>query len=107
MIVQAIGGNDSKWLERLPAIEWAMNAARSETTGFSPFFLNFGYRPRPLLWKNARADEYPGVRVFAQRMKDAIMRAHDAILERRVKQTRIANRSRRLCPIEAGDKVYL
>lgn len=107
MILQAIGGKDSKWLERLPAVEWAMNAARSETTGFSPFFLNYGYRPRPLIWKNTGDNEYPGVQAFAQKMKDAIMQAHDAILERRVKQTRAANRSRRLCPIEAGDKVYL
>lgn len=107
MIVQAINGKDSKWLDRLPAIEWAMNAARSETTGFSPFFLNYGHRPRPLLWKNPGTNEYPGVHIFAQRMKDAIMRAHDAILERRVKQVRIANRSRRQCPIESGDKVYL
>ncbi|CAG8672995.1 2126_t:CDS:2, partial [Acaulospora colombiana] len=93
MLVQAIGGRDARWIERLPAIEWAMNAARSETTGFSPFFLNFGYRPRPLIWNNADKDEYPGVHAFAQRMKDAIMQAHDAILEKRVKQT--------------GDLVYL
>jgi hypothetical protein len=107
MIRQAIGTKDSRWLERLPAIEWAMNAARSETTGFSPFFLNYGYRPRPLLWNNSAKDEYPGVYAFAQRMKDAILTAHDAILDKRVKQTRLANRGRRPAPFVEGDSVYL
>jgi len=107
MIRQAIGENDTKWVERLPAIEWAMNAARSETTGFSPFFLNYGYRPRPLLWNNAGKDEYPGVHAFAQKMKDAIMKAHDAILEKRVKQTRLANKSRKPAVFSEGDNVYL
>jgi hypothetical protein len=107
MIRQAIGEKDSKWIDKLPSIEWAMNAARSETTGFSPFFLNYGYRPRPLLWNNSDRDKYPGVHAFAQRIKDAIMKAHDAILERRVKQTRLANKSRRPSPIVEGDNVYL
>ncbi|KIK99077.1 hypothetical protein PAXRUDRAFT_823182 [Paxillus rubicundulus Ve08.2h10] len=33
-------------------------------------------------------DEYPSVRIYAQRMKAAIMATHDSILEARVKQTR-------------------
>ena len=107
MIRQAIGERDSRWIERLPSIEWAMNAARSETTGFSPFFLNYGYRPRPLIWNNAEKDEYPGVHAFAQRIKDAIMKAHDSILERRVKQTRLANKGRKPAAIAEGDSVYL
>ncbi|KZV77991.1 hypothetical protein EXIGLDRAFT_581729, partial [Exidia glandulosa HHB12029] len=50
---------------------------------------------------------FPGVRKFAQQMKDAIMSAHDAILETRVKQTRAANRHRKPAPFDKGDLVYL
>lgn len=75
------------------SIEFAMNCARSDTTGFSPFFLNYGRMPRPLIWDTE--SEYPGVETFAQRMKDAIMAAHDHIIEARVKQTRQANKHRR------------
>ncbi|KDQ05536.1 hypothetical protein BOTBODRAFT_77735, partial [Botryobasidium botryosum FD-172 SS1] len=49
----------------------------------------------------------PGVRVFAQRMRDAIISAHDAILEARVKQTRQANKHRKQAPFELNDLVYL
>ena len=59
--------------------------------GYTPFFLNSGRMPRTFFWNNPSKDEYPSVRVFAQHMKYAIMDAHDAILEARVKQTRAAN----------------
>ncbi len=50
--------------------------------------------PRAMIWDNASKTEYPGVRVFAQRMKQAVIAAHDSILEARVKQIRDANRKR-------------
>ncbi len=63
--------------------------------------------PRSLLWHSANNAEFPGVRVFAQRMKDAILAAHDAILAARIKQTDDANRRRSPAPFTAGDLVYL
>lgn len=56
-------------------------------TGYTPFFLNTGRMPRSLIWNNAGTDEYPVVRTFAQKVKYAIMSAHDSILAARVKQT--------------------
>ncbi|TFK79824.1 hypothetical protein K466DRAFT_462301, partial [Polyporus arcularius HHB13444] len=49
----------------------------------------------------------PGVRAYAQRVKNAIMSAHDSILAARVKQTRDANRRRRPSPFEVNDLVYI
>ncbi|TFK60596.1 hypothetical protein BDN72DRAFT_744574, partial [Pluteus cervinus] len=49
----------------------------------------------------------PGVRVFAQRIKTAIMAAHDSILAARVKQTRDANRRRKMIELNLGDLVYI
>ncbi|KAI0327500.1 hypothetical protein GY45DRAFT_1235146, partial [Cubamyces sp. BRFM 1775] len=49
----------------------------------------------------------PGVRVYAQRVKQAIMAAHDSIIAARVKQTRDANKRRRPAPFVAGDLVYV
>ncbi|KDQ13876.1 hypothetical protein BOTBODRAFT_89313, partial [Botryobasidium botryosum FD-172 SS1] len=49
----------------------------------------------------------PGVWVFAQRMRDAIVTTHDTILEARVKQTRQANRHHRPAPFELNNLVYL
>ncbi|EPT04441.1 hypothetical protein FOMPIDRAFT_19471, partial [Fomitopsis schrenkii] len=49
----------------------------------------------------------PSVRVYAQKMKHAVMTAHDSIIAARVKQTRDANRRRRPSPFVEGDLVYV
>ena len=59
------------------------------------------------VWNDASSEEYPSVRVFAQRMKHAVMSTHDAILEVRVKQAQSANCKRRVAPFVAGDLVYV
>ncbi|KAJ2968911.1 hypothetical protein NUW54_g13085 [Trametes sanguinea] len=60
-----------------------------------------------MVWNNASAEEYAGVRAYAQRVKQAIIAAHDSILAARTKQVRDANRKRRPVPFEVGDLVYL
>ncbi len=85
MLRMCVDSSQRDWVVKLPAIEFAINSARSETTGYAPFVLNNGYLPRSMLWSAPTVDEYPGVRAFAQRMKDATLAAHDAILTARVK----------------------
>jgi len=41
--------------------------------------------PKLMVWDSC--PEYPGVRIFAQKMKDAILCPHNLILNMRVKQT--------------------
>ncbi|KAJ2968610.1 hypothetical protein NUW54_g13166 [Trametes sanguinea] len=105
MLRQCVEPSQKDWVQRLPAVELAMNTARSDTTGFSPFFLNYGQMPRSLIWSND--SEYPGVRQFAQRMKEAIMTAHDAIISARIGQVLQANKHRRPAGFQTGDLVYL
>lgn len=107
MLRQCIAPNQKDWVAKLPAIEFAINLARSETTGYSPFFLNSGRIPRSMIWDTASKTEFPGVRVFAQRLKNAILEAHDNILDTRIKQTRDANRRRRQVPFKLDDLVYV
>lgn len=107
MLRQCIGPSQRDWVSKLPAIEFAVNLARSESTGYAPFFLNTGRLPRSMIWDNAGTEEYPAVRVYAQKMKSAVMAAHDSIIAARVKQTRDANRKRRPSPFEKGDLVYV
>lgn len=84
-----------------------MDLARNESTGFAPFFLNTGRMPRAMIWDAATGSEYPGVRAFAQKVKNAVVAAHDSIIAARVKQTRDANRRRRPAPFMDGDLVYV
>jgi hypothetical protein len=107
MLRQCVSPKQTDWVQKLPAIEFAINLARSETTGYAPFFLNHGRMPRSMLWNAARANEYTAVRVFAQKLKDAVMAAHDSVLEARVKQTRQANCHRREAPFGEQDLVYV
>ena len=93
------------WVIKLPAVEFAMNSARSSTTGFSPFQLNHGRNLSSLIWKSE--DEYPGVQKFAENMKMAIMKAHDAIIASRIVNTIQANKKRAIANYSEGDLVYL
>ncbi|KAJ3543797.1 hypothetical protein NMY22_g3003 [Coprinellus aureogranulatus] len=107
MIRQCIGPKQRDWALKLPAVEFAINSARSETTGYSPFFLNYGRMPRSFIWNSPGKDEFPGVRAYVTKLKNAIMSAHDSIIDARVKQTRSANRRRQLAPFTLGDMVYV
>ena len=63
MLRHCVSLNQRDWAPKLPAIEFALNTARSETTGFALFFLNYGRLPWSMIWNDD--SEYPGVRVFA------------------------------------------
>ncbi|KAF8752795.1 hypothetical protein RHS01_07224 [Rhizoctonia solani] len=93
------------WALKLPSIEFAINSARSETTGFSPFSLNYGRVPRPMLVRTGT--DMHGVREAARNIKYALMIAHDAIIGARVSQMVESNRHRRPSPFKQGDRVYV
>ncbi|KZP07977.1 hypothetical protein FIBSPDRAFT_762104, partial [Athelia psychrophila] len=105
MLRQCVAPDQRDWVGKLPMIEFAMNSASSATTGYAPFVLNTGRMPPSMIW--SEDSEFPGVRIFAQRIKDAILQAHDAIITARVKQTQMANRKREDSPFAADDLVYL
>ena len=92
MLRSVISTNQRDWVTRLPAIEFAINLASSEGTGYSPFFMNYGRLPRTMIWDRPGPTEYPGVRVYALKMKHTVMAAHDSIIVARVKQTRDTNK---------------
>ncbi|QRV96035.1 Pol polyprotein/retrotransposon [Ceratobasidium sp. AG-Ba] len=99
------GRMQNEWAKRLPAIEFAINSARSDTTGLSPFYLNYGRTPS--LMVNNTNSKFPGVREHVERIKSAIMTAHDAIIDARAKMIKQANKHRRPATIKEGDLVYV
>ena len=92
MLRQAIDGDQRNWVTKLPAVEFAINTAQLDVTGYAPFFLNYGHMPRTFLWSSGKDNEYPGILKFANNLKIAIISAHDSILAHRVKEIRGANR---------------
>jgi hypothetical protein len=65
MLPQCSSTTQKDWVNQLPTVEFAMNLARSEMTGYSPFFLDTGWMPRSLLWDSDNSQEFPGIANFA------------------------------------------
>ncbi len=107
MLRQCVSTNQKDWVIKLPAIEFTINCAWSETTGYAPFFLNAGRMLCSLIWENASPSEYLGVHAFALRMKQVVMSAYDSILEAWVMQTRDANQKWYAILFQKDDLVYL
>jgi hypothetical protein len=37
--------NQTKWVDKIPLVEFAINSNISSSTGFAPFELNYGFMP--------------------------------------------------------------
>ncbi|KAJ3805027.1 hypothetical protein F5876DRAFT_15222, partial [Lentinula aff. lateritia] len=80
----------------------------SETTGFAPFELTYGYVLSMLCEVRDGTNVPPGVRAFGMQAMQSLYDAHDAITETRVFQTYQANKHRSEEPIlTKGFKVYI
>ena len=89
-------------------VEFAINSSVSETTGYSPFELNYGYMPSMI--KEIHNDEIvsQGIKAFAASALQNLTEAHDAIIEVQTFQTYAANKLRKEEPrISIGNLVYL
>jgi hypothetical protein len=102
MLRVCVSKDQSDWVE----IEFAINSAKSDITGHSPFFLNTGRVMKAMIFDVSEA-RFKGVHDFVDRVRDALTQAHDAILTHRVKQTIQANKRRRPASFKVGDLVYL
>ena len=87
MLQQCVHLNQKDWVVKLLAIEFAINSAQSESTGFTPFFLNSRHMLRSMIWDSNSSAKFLSVRNFALQKNLAIMSAHDSILSARVKQS--------------------
>jgi hypothetical protein len=99
--------DQSNWVDLLPLTEFALNSCQSDSTGFAPFELTYGFLLRTLSTFN-KIDASPGVRQFADNALENLMFAHDMIIESRVNQTHYTNCHRSAEPtIVEGGKAYL
>ena len=104
------------WSTLLPAMDFAQATLTHESTGMSPFQLEFGYSPRLHFdWKE-RTTESPTVReslareeaqVFASRAHKAVVWAKENIQKAQDKQAKQANKHRREPDFTVGDMVYV
>lgn len=96
------------WSNKIPMTEFALNSAISNSSGFAPFELNYGYMPSMNPGIIPEPSKVPGVKQFVAQALQNLADAHDAIIESRVRQTHNANRRRRDDDkFREGDLVYV
>ena len=105
----------AKWPSHLGPILIAYNATRSLITGYSPYFLMFGRRPRlpvDLLFPTVRRDENSRttdeyVMSLYDKLKLALASARDTTLLEAQRQKRLYDRRAGAVELHPGDKVLV
>ena len=77
------------WPKHLPMVEFSINSSIVASTGYAPFELTYGYVPKMI--KTIEKTEYAGVQDFANKARDMVLNAHDALIGARIDQTYHAN----------------
>jgi hypothetical protein len=98
----------SRWLESLPAVEYAINSAVNVATGYSPFELAFGRQPRLFPLSNGPTDKPRTLSSWLKQREGSWADARDNLWVSRVKQAFQHNkRCRQQPPITAGSWTLL
>lgn len=98
------------WDEHLIAVEFAYNDSVNASTGYTPFYLNYGQHPlTPLSMFCKPITESPseGVDIFAARLQADMQKAKESLLAAQSRQAYYANQHRLDVTFHVGDKVWL
>ena len=106
------------WDSCLSTAEFAINDSIHASTGYSPFFLNYGFNPRSEidLTLQAALDQHPktDAKEVAQswleefkRMDECLKQARDNIIKAQTAQSNYANKGRRDVVFKVGDDVMV
>ena len=115
MIAKMDPDKRAKWPSHLGPILIAYNATRSLITGYSPYFLMFGRRPRlpvDLLFPTVRQDENSRttdeyITSLYDKLKSALASARDTAIFEAQRQKRLYDRKAGMVELHLGDKVLV
>lgn len=97
-----------KWLEALPMAEFAINSSINVATGFSPFELIFGRKPRLFPSLEGDSDSPTNLTVWLKQRESTWADARDTLWTSRVKQALQHNKHQKDRPnVEEGSWVLL
>lgn len=99
------------WDEHLATLEFAYNDSMQASTGFTPFYVNYGrhpYSPLALSYPPAqKLEEKVSVAAFAEHVQRLYREARLGILKAQARQCAQANKTRRDVQFQVGDRVWL
>ena len=103
-----IDGDHKNWEDLLPLAAFAMNNAKSSTTGETPFYLNHGSHPHTHMTLGLPEGTLPTLEVVFKDMESTLTRIKELITAAQDRQKTYAdNRFRRPHTFAVGDKVML
>ena len=108
MLAHYVEGRQENWDEFLPLVEFAYNSARQDSTGASPFLLNYGHEPRiPTDWMVRSLKPTDNTTDRTEVAKFELNRAKELLKDAQERQKKYADMKRRNLEFNVGDKVYL
>jgi hypothetical protein len=110
MLRSRINFAQTDWDEHLSMAELAVNNAQQASTGFSPFYLNYGKEvelPLDRAVAELRPTNNPEAATRIRRLHDDLARAHENLERAQQRQARYANQHRRDVTFKVGDQVLL
>lgn len=100
--------DDTTWDTHLRAAEFAYNNSQQESTGYSPFYMNYGHHPHtPSSLLRAAHTDSESVNSFVQRLHADEAKAKSALAAAQARQKHYADQHRRDLTFEIGDMVML
>ena len=102
-------GDVSEWKAHLPTVEFAINSLPNRSTGYSPFYLNYGYHPvvPSELIKGDEVVRNEAVSVFVQRLRNIWTVAQQNLEKSVQQQKKYYDKRRRDVHFAVGDLVLL
>lgn len=95
------------WDKLLTPAEFAINNAHQSSTGFTPFYLNYGFHPQMPVALDKTITVNEETNTFVSRLDGLLKAAKDAISEAQDTQARYANDGRSVSTFKKGDLVLL
>jgi hypothetical protein len=110
MLRSRINFAQTDWDEHLSIAELAVNNAQQASTGFSPFYLNYGKEvelPLDRAIAELRPTNNPEAAARIRRLHADLARAHENLERAQQRQAHYANQHRRDVTFKVGDQVLL
>ena len=101
--------NMREWEKLLPTVEMTINSSPNSSTGYSPFYLNYGFHPvSPVeLLSGDESSTVEAAENFVERIRVLWIKAKENLQKSVIKQARIYDEKHRPVEFEVGSKVLL
>ena len=95
------------WVDLLPAVLFAYNSAKNDSSGHSPFYLTHGFEPKSARDLCIPDSTVPATEEYLENIRSAQAMATDLLNDAQARQEHYANKKRTEYEFQIDEKVYL